>query len=390
MNRTFLAIIAFLSLSVSEVAAQEWILNEPLGYANGSDSVKIVRRFDHVIERNMAMKGVVPNTYLEHDVTIMMIQFPTNYYTYRFTPYDLRKIPDPEYDVKRYERIRSDYAKDFAGVDFAEYDRKHMEEISQNPNVMQMTRRDFWDKFSAVHKEFVDADAFSQIERAVMEIHDALELDWDGMIHVDKDIFDRTRKYLEEFFVKYADEINPVYLKTKAPHSNAYKVSLNDDFIQMSRMQQKYFPKSHFDRTFTMNAFYSVTQYYLLEKTPYDSIYSSEKKVKERELYLSTRYNQDKLQELDEEYKNEMLNNPNITAIKRGEFWDMVFEFNKRYANSEGFAIIEKSIREAHEALALGWDDVIYIEKNEFDEHKAAVEHIFTDLKDEVNKIYLK
>ena len=120
------------------------------------------------------------------------------------------------------------------------------------------------------------------------------------------------------------------------------------------------------------------------------SIYSSEKKVKERELYLSTRYNQDKLQELDKEYKNELLNNPNITAIKRGEFWDMVFEFNKRYANSEGFAIIEKSIREAHEALALGWDDVIYIEKNEFDEHKAAVEHIFTDLKDEVNKIYLK
>ena len=114
MNRTFLAIIAFLSLSVSEVAAQEWILYEPLGYANGSDSVKIVRRFDHVIERNMAMKGVVPNTYLEHDVTIMMIQFPTNYYTYRFTPYDLRKIPDPEYDVKRYERIRNDYAKDFA------------------------------------------------------------------------------------------------------------------------------------------------------------------------------------------------------------------------------------------------------------------------------------
>lgn len=169
-----------------------------------------------------------------------------------------------------------------------------------------------------------------------------------------------------------------------------YKVSLNDDFIQMSRMQQKYFPKSHFDRTFTMNALYSVTQYYLLENTPYDSIYSSEKKVKERELYFSTRYNQDKLQELDEEYKNEMLNNPNITAIKRGEFWDMVFEFNKRYASSEGFAIIEKSIREAHEALALGWDDVIYIEKNEFDEHKAAVEHIFTDLKDEVNKIYLK
>ena len=377
-------------MSVSEVAAQEWILNEPLGCTDSDDGAKVVRRFDATIKYHKAMKGVVPNTYLEHDVTIMMIQFPTNYYTYRFTPYDLREIPDPEYDVKRYERIRNDYAKDLAGVDFAEYDRKHMEEISQNPNVMQMTRRDFWDKFSAVHKEFVDADAFSQIERAVMEIHDALELDWDGMIHVDKDIFDRTRKYLEEFFVKYADEINPVYLKTKAPHSNAYKVSLHDDFVQMSRLQQKYFPELHFDRTFTKNALYSVTQYYLLEKTPYDSIYSSEKKVKERELYLSTRYNQDKLQELDEEYKNEMLNNPNITAIKRGEFWNMVFEFNKRYANSEGFAIIEKSIRDAHEALSLGWDDVIYIEMNELDEHKAVVERIFKDMAGEINPIYLK
>ena len=203
--------------------------------------------------------------------------------------------------------------------------------------------------------------------------------------------------FLSSFAISQADNVacNMTNSKTVAdtlcvPHSNAYKVSLHDDFVQMSRLQQKYFPELHFDRTFTKNALYSVTQYYLLEKTPYDSIYSSAKKVKERELYFSTRYSQNKLQELSDEYNDELSNNPNVKAIKRGEFWNMVFEFNKRYASSEGFAIIEKSIRDAHEALSLGWDDVIYIEMNELDEHKAVVERIFKDMAGEINPIYLK
>ena len=56
-----------------------------------------------------------------------------------------------------------------------------------------------------------------------------------------------------------------------------YCLTLNEKFINMSLLQKKYLPADEFERLFTENLYLSVTNYYLLDNCPYDTIISSQK-----------------------------------------------------------------------------------------------------------------
>ena len=145
-----------------------------------------------------------------------------------------------------------------------------------------------------------------------------------------------------------------------------------------------------FDKNVTENAVNSVTQYYTLINAPYDSLYSCEVWEQEYEQRLSTTYPQDELDKLNNEYKEKFTCNSDIVSVRRGDFWNEIFAINKEYANPNGFADIERSIKEVHDRLGLDWDDTIFVAKDAIEKHKDAVEYIFTNLKGEINKRYLK
>lgn len=166
-----------------------------------------------------------------------------------------------------------------------------------------------------------------------------------------------------------------------------YCLTLNEKFINMSLLQKKYLPADEFERLFTENLYLSVTNYYLLDNCPYDTIISSQKSDRlseERLAAAAARTNS-----TDENADNAQMNEDMVT-MTRGDFWNAIFAINKEYANVEGFADIEKSIIEAHDAVGLSWDDTISVVPGMIENHRAAVKEIFTNMKDGINKRYLK
>lgn len=166
-----------------------------------------------------------------------------------------------------------------------------------------------------------------------------------------------------------------------------YCLTLNEKFINMSLLQKKYLPADEFERLFTENLYLSVTNYYLLDNCPYDTIISSQKSdslSEERLAVAAARTNS-----TDENADNAQMNEDMVT-MTRGDFWNAIFAINKEYANVESFADIEKSIIEAHDAVGLSWDDTISVVPGMIENHRAAVKEIFTNMKDGINKRYLK
>ena len=187
-----------------------------------------------------------------------------------------------------------------------------------------------------------------------------------------------------------ADNQNPASDSLSIPFDQLYKVSLTDDFIRRSEVKKRYYPELIFDKNVTENAVNSVTQYYTLINAPYDSLYSCEVWEQEYEQRLSTTYPQDELDKLNNEHKEKFTCDSDIVSVRRGDFWNEIFAINKEYANPNGFADIERSIKEVHDRLGLDWDDTIFVAKDAIEKHRAAVEHVFTNLKSEINKRYLK
>lgn len=166
-----------------------------------------------------------------------------------------------------------------------------------------------------------------------------------------------------------------------------YCLTLNEKFINMSLLQKKYLPADEFERLFTENLYLSVTNYYLLDNCPYDTIISSQKsdRLSEEQLAAAAA----RTNSTDENADNAQMNEDMVT-MTRGDFWNAIFAINKEYANVESFADIEKSIIEAHDAVGLSWDDTISVVPGMIENHRAAVKEIFTNMKDGINKRYLK
>lgn len=169
-----------------------------------------------------------------------------------------------------------------------------------------------------------------------------------------------------------------------------YKVSLTDDFIELMMVSKVYYPRYYFDRIVTENCLSAVTGWYMADNCPLDSTWSSEKKRADRERKAKGYFEGVNLDEYDKEFVQKFRQNERFTQMKRGDFWEELFEIDRSIANPVGFAVIEKSIRDIHSALGLDWNDSIYIEKNMLEKHRAVVESFFTEQKDSINPRYIR
>ena len=167
------------------------------------------------------------------------------------------------------------------------------------------------------------------------------------------------------------------------------KVTVLETTIQYHLLMQECCPKSYLEAQVAMFPLDMITNYYLADFLPYDTTFL-QKENKRLESAFREKFRDVDFVEYDKERYAAFANDANMTRMKRSDYWEAVFGINREYANPEGFADVEKSIKELHSRLGLSWDDTIFVAKDALENHRAAVEHVFTNLKDEINKIYIK
>ena len=166
------------------------------------------------------------------------------------------------------------------------------------------------------------------------------------------------------------------------------KVTVLETTIQYHLLMQECCPKSYLEAQVAMFPLDMITNYYLADCLPYDTTFL-QKENKRLESAFREKFRDVDFVEYDKERYAAFANDANMTRMKRSDYWEAVFGINREYANPEGFADVEKSIKELHSRLGLSWDDTIFVAKDVLENHRAAVEHVFTNLKDEINKIYI-
>ena len=167
------------------------------------------------------------------------------------------------------------------------------------------------------------------------------------------------------------------------------KVTVLETTIQYHLLMQECCPKSYLEAQVAMFPLDMITNYYLADFLPYDTTFL-QKENKRLESAFREKFRDVDFVEYDKERYAALANDAKMTRMKRSDYWEAVFGINREYANPEGFADVEKAIKELHSRLGLGWDDTIFVAKDALENHRAAVEHVFTNLKDEINKIYIK
>ena len=167
------------------------------------------------------------------------------------------------------------------------------------------------------------------------------------------------------------------------------KVTVLETTIQYHLLMQECCPKSYLEAQVAMFPLDMITNYYLADFLPYDTTLL-QKQNKRLESAFREKFRDVDFVEYDKERYAALANDAKMTRMKRSDYWEAVFGINREYANPEGFADVEKSIKELHSRLGLSWDDTIFVAKDALENHRAAVEHVFTNLKDEINKIYIK
>ena len=167
------------------------------------------------------------------------------------------------------------------------------------------------------------------------------------------------------------------------------KATVLETTIQYHLLMQECCPKSYLEAQVAMFPLDMITNYYLADCLPYDTTFL-QKENKRLESVFREKFRDVDFVEYDKERYAALANDAKMTRMKRSDYWEAVFGINREYANPEGFADVEKAIKELHSRLGLSWDDTIFVAKDVLENHRAAVEHVFTNLKDEINKIYIK
>lgn len=167
------------------------------------------------------------------------------------------------------------------------------------------------------------------------------------------------------------------------------KATLLESTIQYHLIMHECCPKSYLESQVTMFPLDMITNYYLSDFLPYDTTFISEDNKRLEDTFRE-KFKDVDFAEYDKERYTKLANDPMMVRMKRSDYWEAVFKINREYANPEGFADVEKAIKELHSRLGLDWNDTIFVEKDATEKHRAAVEHVFTNLKDEINKRYLK
>ena len=196
-------------------------------------------------------------------------------------------------------------------------------------------------------------------------------------------------KAVDEVQVKNAKTYNLLLDEEVFASTGLKKATVLETTIQYHLLMQECCPKSYFEAQVAMFPLDMITNYYLADCLPYDTTFL-QKENQRLESAFREKFRDVDFVEYDKERYAALANDAKMTRMKRSDYWEAVFGINREYANPEGFADVEKAIKELHSRLGLGWDDTIFVAKDALENHRAAVEHVFTNLKDEINKIYLK
>ncbi len=196
-------------------------------------------------------------------------------------------------------------------------------------------------------------------------------------------------KAVDEVQVKNAKTYNLLLDEEVFASTGLKKVTVLETTIQYHLLMQECCPKSYLEAQVAMFPLDMITNYYLADCLPYDTTFL-QKENQRLESAFREKFRDVDFVEYDKERYAALANDAKMTRMKRSDYWEAVFGINREYANPEGFADVEKAIKELHSRLGLGWNDTIFVAKDALENHRAAVEHVFTNLKDEINKIYLK
>lgn len=196
-------------------------------------------------------------------------------------------------------------------------------------------------------------------------------------------------KAVDEVQVKNTKTYNLLLDEEVFASTGLKKVTVLETTIQYHLLMQECCPKSYLEAQVAMFPLDMITNYYLADCLPYDTTFL-QKENKRLESAFREKFRDVDFVEYDKERYAALANDAKMTRMKRSDYWEAVFGINREYANPEGFADVEKAIKELHSRLGLGWDDTIFVAKDALENHRAAVEHVFTNLKDEINYIYIK
>ena len=196
-------------------------------------------------------------------------------------------------------------------------------------------------------------------------------------------------KAVDEVQVKNTKTYNLLLDEEVFASTGLKKATVLETTIQYHLLMQECCPKSYLEAQVAMFPLDMITNYYLADCLPYDTTFL-QKENKRLESAFREKFRDVDFVEYDKERYAALANDAKMTRMKRSDYWEAVFGINREYANPEGFADVEKAIKELHSRLGLGWDDTIFVAKDALENHRAAVEHVFTNLKDEINKIYIK
>lgn len=169
-----------------------------------------------------------------------------------------------------------------------------------------------------------------------------------------------------------------------------HKTTNVESYASYYFVMKEYQPKTVFEVTSVRSALSYILNIYLSNRQPYDIHWSCP--------YISPFYKQryrDEYKDINfDEYDREQLKKWSqdtlCMRIKRGDFWNGVFDLNREFSNPESFAVIEKAIREMHDIWGLDMNDTIYMQKNAYAVLRSTYNDIFTNMRDEINPIYLK
>lgn len=195
---------------------------------------------------------------------------------------------------------------------------------------------------------------------------------------------------LQALVTAYNKEITLRDSINEQEENEIYVTTVIEEFIEYHRVMKNNIPHSRFEKAANSSFITLITNFYLSDKLPFDSCLAVKGGNKHIEESFREEFEEIDNEVFDREQEEALAQNPDIITVRRCDFWNEVFEFNKEIANPEGFALIERAIKEAHHALGLDWNDTIFIGKETLSQHKAAVRDIFENMREEINPVYLK
>lgn len=128
-----------------------------------------------------------------------------------------------------------------------------------------------------------------------------------------------------------------------------------EKFINWYRENRhKSMSKNHFEDVFLLNVLHGLSNCYVNDCNPYDTILN----VPDGEVKTIS-YTKEDIERFDKTLQASL----GITRKKmnRKDFWDEILDAHKKYGIKDLYPDLERSIYELHDSLGLSWEDTIYV-----------------------------